>query len=266
MSGFFGLASRTMPFLSRRIWYRKLFEPLALGQYTRKPFQATIIPLNAKVKASPGSVVPYQLIDGIIDKAGFRLLLRECMCRKGMGCERYPHDLACLFLGEGARSLMGGESPPGREVSAEEAKEHVRKAGELGLVPLASYVPFEQVLFGVPHHLNDQLLEFCFCCPCCCIALHNMKYFTRRTQKSYRNVGFVAKALPTCRGCLDCVSVCPADAIRVKGDKVWVKEDDCIGCGLCQNACSHNAIRLVQVAPIREGLLDYFEGIEIDIR
>jgi Fe-S-cluster-containing hydrogenase component 2 len=61
------------------------------------------------------------------------------------------------------------------------------------------------------------------------------------------------------------VEVCPAGAIKVKGNKVWVNEDWCIGCGVCQEICPHHAIRLIQISTLRENLLDYFEGMNIDL-
>jgi len=96
--------------------------------------------------------------------------------------------------------------------------------------------------------------------------MSHIKYssqFVRDTN--FVSIGFVAKALPTCQGCYDCVSICPAGAIKIKGDKVWVSEDWCVGCGICQEACTHHAIRLVQVSSLRENLLDYFTGMELDL-
>ena len=263
ITGIVTFANWFMPRFGRFKWYQKLTDKTFFGMPEENRTQSKLVPLNAPVKKQANAVLPYQLLDEVIEKSGCRVIMNECWCRKAMGCTDYPIDFGCLNIGEGARVLA--ENGVAREVDAEEAKAHVRRAGELGLVAFAAHVVGEEKGMGVPDHLLDKFIEFCFCCPCCCLGLRNLKHFSPNARNLITNIGFVAKALPTCKGCLDCVDICPMDAIRVKGDMVWVNEEDCIGCGLCQNACSHNAIRLVQVAPAREKLEDYFEGMNIDV-
>ena len=244
--------------------YKKFAEQVFFGRPEDNITRSKILPLNAPIKKQAQAIIPYQLLDGVMEKAGCRVIMNECWCRKAMACNDYPIDFGCINIGEGARILA--EKGVAREVTAEEAKAHIRRAGELGLVAFPSHVENEEKGMGVPKHLLKNFLEFCFCCPCCCLGLRNLKYFSPYVRKNIiTSIGFVAKALPTCKGCLDCVDICPMDAIRAKGDMVWVNEDDCIGCGLCQNVCPHNAIRLVQIEPGKKTLLDYFEGMGVDI-
>ena len=265
ISDFIRFINLAVPRAGRKGWFKKLVESTLAEQPPEKQTQIRVVPLNAPVKSKTNTVMPYHLIDEVIDQAGFRIILNQCLCRKAMDCELGLVDFGCIFLGEGARYLMQGHDLPAREVSADEAKAHVRKAEELGLVPLAGYAPIEHKFFGLPGELGRRFLEICFCCTCCCLALRNARYFSPEARRNFVNVGFVAKALPTCKGCFECVSVCPTGAIKIKGDKVWVNEDDCIGCGVCQNTCPDNMIRLVEVSSFRGGLLDYFEGISIDV-
>ncbi|HEV8266223.1 MAG TPA: diguanylate cyclase [Gemmatimonadales bacterium] len=45
-----------------------------------------------------------------------------------------------------------------------------------------------------------------------------------------------------CVACLACVRVCPADAVAVEEQRVWIVDEACTRCGLCVPACPHDAI------------------------
>ena len=46
----------------------------------------------------------------------------------------------------------------------------------------------------------------------------------------------------SCVGCGACVEACPAEAIKLEGDKAQVVEDSCVSCGACADACPCSAI------------------------
>lgn len=48
-----------------------------------------------------------------------------------------------------------------------------------------------------------------------------------------------------CVACLACVRICPADAVGVEGQQVWIVDQACTRCGVCVPACPHEAIRAV---------------------
>ena len=46
----------------------------------------------------------------------------------------------------------------------------------------------------------------------------------------------------SCVGCGACTQACPAEAIKLEGDKAEVIEDSCVSCGACADACPCSAI------------------------
>jgi len=47
-----------------------------------------------------------------------------------------------------------------------------------------------------------------------------------------------------CTGCKDCEAVCPNESIKVTDEKAVVKDDECIECNACVDACTHNALSM----------------------
>jgi Pyruvate/2-oxoacid:ferredoxin oxidoreductase delta subunit len=252
--------------LYQKAWYQKAIN-FQFGPVERPKIQSRVIPIHAKVNKgkSKSAIVPYNLLDDFIDSAGFIIIIDECICRKGMECKNYPINFGCIMLGEGSRVMLG--QGHGHQATAAEAKAYAREGAKHGLVVFAAQAKAEEQLMGIPPEKRHQFIELCFCCPCCCIAMSNLRYYTPEIKKhNFVNVGFVAKALPECTGCGKCIKICAAGAVRKNGNKVWVKEDDCIGCGLCQVECKHDAIQLVQIGKNRGELVEYFNGlINLDV-
>lgn len=48
-----------------------------------------------------------------------------------------------------------------------------------------------------------------------------------------------------CKGCIDCIRVCPTEALRVRQGKAVLLEDRCIDCGECITVCPEHAIEAI---------------------
>lgn len=49
-----------------------------------------------------------------------------------------------------------------------------------------------------------------------------------------------------CTGCGECIPVCPADCLEMRGPLPWLPRPmDCISCGVCALICPDKAIEMV---------------------
>lgn len=49
-----------------------------------------------------------------------------------------------------------------------------------------------------------------------------------------------------CNGCMNCVDVCPVNALSVKNNKCeLIKKDKCSDCGICVFACPKSALSII---------------------
>lgn len=199
---------------------------------------ATYIPVGESVEVDPGSPLPYQVIEDLLGRASALFALNECVCRTGLKCEEYPREIGCLFLGEAARDIDPGLARP---VTVDEARGHIRRAREHGLLPCIVHGSFDASLFRIDYH---RMLAVCFCCNCCCAFRADMKkgpagYRERIT----RLAGLEVKNLGNCERCGACVESCAFGAVKL-GEHGPVFADFCKGCGRCADACTRGNIQI----------------------
>ena len=49
-----------------------------------------------------------------------------------------------------------------------------------------------------------------------------------------------------CQGCVNCIRVCPTEAIRVVDGEISIIEELCIDCGECLRSCSRSALGIYE--------------------
>ncbi len=256
-------------------WMAKGFSIPVLGPVLRKAAavdnmekefsQGYIVPLNQNIdyrKGARNTVLPHTMVQKLVKESSYRVVLDRCYCRDGKRCSQYPIDFGCIFLGEGTRKLV--ENGIAREVSMKEALDHLKRAGEMGLVAMCLWMGMEAFGLGLNEEEHKKFLEICLCCPCCCLGLQNFQSMGPDVMQRFQSIGWRAASREGCVGCGACEAACPVGAIRVNTDSISVSEA-CLGCGLCAERCPESAIFMNQAKPIKKDLLDYFFGLRPEI-
>ncbi len=241
-----------------------LLKKITLLDHPEKNFtQGYTINLNLKVDENDQNVIlPIDLIKKVIEEASYIAIINQCLCRSGNKCQDYDIGLGCLFLGEGAKVVV--KNGLGREATGEEALKHVDKAVGRGLVGQCLWVEAEKYVWGISDENMLAFLEICFCCPCCCLALQNLKKIPLDIKARFRSAGWKAASINGCNGCGICQDNCPAGAITAGLSSIIVS-DQCLGCGTCASKCPQEAIEIIMISPPKESLQEYFQGFRPNI-
>lgn len=211
-----------------------------LGKYVRAPRERmhfVMIPIEKKLDAPAQQLLPMDVVDALVDRAGGAAVIHQCMCRVGGRCADYPPDIGCLVLGRAVESL---DPRIGRIVSKDDAKAHIKAALSKGLYPLISHYERDAMMFSLDF---NRILIVCFCCPCHCVARNAGKASEGFSNSFYENcVKFpsveVSFDAAKCSGCGQCASQCFANAISFDGVGVTFHADKCKGCGHCACICN----------------------------
>lgn len=197
------------------------------------------IEINKRIQIVDKIVTPTDFIKNILKQSEDIVIMDKCLCRRSEGCEDYPIDLGCIFIGKTTKKISRKHC---REVTQDEAIEHIDKCDEAGLIHVLGRNRMDTIWMNV--RPGDELLTICNCCPCCCLwrVYPNL---SDEIQKDFYKLPGVSIYLEedTCIKCKKCISVCYADAIKFN-DKIQINQDICIGCGQCTLNCPTKSIRL----------------------
>lgn len=188
----------------------------------------------------PGEMVlPSDVVKHFVEQASVHWVMDFCLCRSAEGCEDYPIDLGCLFLGDAA---LGINPELGRRVTKQEALDHVQRCREAGLIHFVGRNKLDTVWLGIGP--GNKLLTVCSCCPCCCLWGVLPHLTPRISNKVQRMPGVTVTVNEHCTGCGSCTEgVCFVDAIRLEEGRAVI-DSACKGCGRCVDACPQGAIDL----------------------
>jgi ferredoxin len=217
---------------------RPLIGPLFRPCFSAEGSEAVIIPVQETVRGTESVVLPYPLLPPLLERASARFIKNECLCRRAENCQTYPQDVGCIFLGDGAAEI---NPAMGRLVNVGEAMAHVRRAMEIGLVPLIVHSSLDAWMLGIPYR---RMLAVCLCCDCCCTVREGLRLGPPAFWDTVlRLPGLTVSVGPGCVGCGTCVGVCHVSAISLDGGRAHIGER-CKGCGRCAAVCPNGAITL----------------------
>lgn len=201
--------------------------------------ETRVIELGIPLERPEETVLPHQLVERFIERAGFIWQMNKCICRDASGCRDYPVDFGCLFLGEAAKEI---NPALGRPVTREEALEYARACRDAGLVHLVGRNKMDTVWLGVGP--GNRLLTICHCCPCCCLW-KALPHVSREISGAVSRLpGVSVSVAEDCTGCGACArDTCFVNAITVHEGRANIS-DACRGCGRCVAECPSGAIRL----------------------
>ncbi len=206
-----------------------------------------LVEVNKTLEVDKSQVLAYTDVEQIIKQAAKyedSIAIMPCTCRimsmfmkTSPECERTVGN--CMAFGAIARYLV--EEEIGRYATVDEAMDILKNAEKEGLVHLT-------------RNTEDGHDFICNCCTCCCgilgsaVKMNNWNIF----QKS----DFVPVIdEEKCNKCKKCIKTCQFYALVYKGgekedkseDKIQVREDICIGCGICASNCPTEAMNLKKI-------------------
>ncbi len=199
----------------------------------------TVVEVDHRVRTPPSVVCPNTVVDTFINRANYMWIMDRCICRVAGNCRDFPRNLGCLFLGD---AVLGINPRLGRLVSRDEARQHVKKCRQAGLVHLIGRNKLDTVWLNIGP--GTRLLTICHCCPCCCLWKMLPNLSKNISESVTRMPGVRVAVTEKCTGCGACTrEICFVNAIHLQGDRAVISQT-CRGCGRCVTACPHGAIKI----------------------
>lgn len=195
--------------------------------------------IDQAIEEQENLAVPSSVVAHFIEETRYIFLMNRCICREAADCQDYAHDIGCIFLGE---AVLDINPKLGRLVDKETALAHVEKARQAGLVHLIGRDKIDAVWMGVTP--STKLMTICNCCPCCCLFRFLPNLAPKLQKKIERMPGVRVEVTDDCVGCGLCADdVCFINAITIHDGRAVIDET-CRGCGNCVEICPNGAIRL----------------------
>ncbi len=214
---------------------------------TKPEPKTRLIEIDKTLQPEKSQILAFEDVEEIIRYAGRyenNIAIMPCTCRTmsmmmktNPDCEASVENCMCF----GAPATFCVEEGIGRYASQEEAIEILKQAEKEGLIHLTSNTKTKQGFI-------------CNCCTCCCGIIGQAKRLN--FMDLFQESDFVPIIdNDSCKHCKKCIKKCgfnaliyqPGDKEDKSEDKILVREDVCIGCGVCSANCPTDAINLKRI-------------------
>ncbi len=212
---------------------------LFMPQIKDLPVPARVVPVKEVVDVEPDMIIPSEDIGRLVDEQEM-IALTHCYCR----IARDLTDLPCKVTHVRENCLIFGKVADfavrynfAREIGKEEAKKILKESEDEGLV---------HKIFHSQLDPEREIDGVCSCCNCCCGIF---RLFYEGALPFHTLTYYLAQVEEdNCTGCGICEERCPMEAVEVVDDVAVVREERCIGCGVCVHMCPEEppAIRLAK--------------------
>lgn len=220
----------------------RLLTPIVTPLFTGNNFNISYVPVNARVPEPQNVILPERLIEEIIRRSSYRVILKRCSCRDSGHCRTYPVQDACLLLGDGSRAV---DPRIARHASVDETLTHLHAMLKRGLIPMVGRVLMDNYFYGIPN--TGRLLTICFCCPCCCTLFNSARYLPRQVKESFVRVKGLRVMFDRglCQACGTCAQNCSFEAVALTPEGIVHDLSRCKGCGRCVVTCPTRAAAIM---------------------
>ncbi len=225
-----------------RIVTKKLFEGDDMIVLPKdKVARRRIVETNLEVEdAGARTVLPSDVVKEVLSMTDDIFIMDFCLCRRSNGCQDYPVDRGCIFLGNGVHRIP---EDFGHIATREEAFAYVDECSDLGLVHIIGRNRLDSIWLNTGR--KNDLMTICNCCPCCCLW-NFVRDVSDEISSVYRRMESVEVSVDPerCIGCGMCSEICFTRAARIRDGRCDIDQVACRGCGRCAEICPKDAIQI----------------------
>jgi ferredoxin len=185
----------------------------------------------------------------LIDDQTSAIAVGPCRCRVAHGQCRHRLETD-MVIRTGVEAFTKAWPHDYRELARDEAKRLIEVCADEGL--------WHMVFLHLPTAAGANEYVICNCCTDGCVPFMLNKVFGQDGFPLVRGEHVAHTLADRCRGCGDCLAVCPWEARTLVDGVVAVDSDKCFGCGLCARVCRNGGVSLVRERP-RPPLRTYLE-------